>query len=105
MHDQFSHIAIFCVGEIGALLVFYFITKIFSRGLSVSSVFKGILERLFLYIILLVELPQGLAFFGALKIATRLRDDDKISNDYFLVGNLVSVLLVIGYYQTSQYNF
>ncbi|WP_424960986.1 hypothetical protein [Ekhidna sp.] len=98
-------IAIFVVGELGALLVFYLVTLMFKRKLTLSSVLRGALERAFLFIILLVDLPQGLAFFGALKIATRLKDDDKISNDYFLVGNLVSVLIVIGYYLTSQYCF
>lgn len=95
--------AIYVIGELVALPVFYLITKMFKRDLTLSSVLRGGLERLFIYIILLVELPQGLAFFGALKIATRLKDDDKISNDYFLVGNLTSVLMVIGYYFTSQY--
>lgn len=95
--------AIYVIGELVALPGFYLITKMFKRDLTLSSVLRGALERLFIYIILLVELPQGLAFFGALKIATRLKDDDKISNDYFLVGNLTSVLTVIGYYFTSQY--
>ncbi len=99
------HIAIYVVGELGALLIFFLITKMFKRNLTLSSVLRGALERAFIFIILLVDLPQGLAFFGALKIATRLKDDDKISNDYFLTGNLVSVLIVIGYYLTSQYCF
>ena len=99
------HIAIYVVGELGALLIFFLITKMFKRNLTLSSVLRGALERAFLFIILLADLPQGLAFFGALKIATRLKDDDKISNDYFLTGNLVSVLIVIGYYLTSQYCF
>lgn len=99
------HMAIYVVGELGALPVFFLITKMFKRDLTRSSVLRGALERAFIFIVLLVDLPQGLAFFGALKIATRLKDDDKISNDYFLVGNLVSVLIVIGYYLTSQYCF
>ena len=103
MNETLIHSAIFVVGELAALIIFWLITKMFSRQLTLSSVLRGALERLFIYIILLVELPQGLAFFGALKIATRLKDDDKISNDYFLVGNLTSVLTVIGYYFTSQY--
>ncbi|WP_420319114.1 hypothetical protein [Ekhidna sp.] len=105
MDKYLIHITIFVVGELGSLLAFYIITKMFKRDLTLSSVLRGALERGFLFIILLVDLPQGLAFFGALKIATRLNDDDKISNDYFLTGNLVSVLIVIGYYLTSQYCF
>ena len=105
MNNTLYHSAIYVVGELVALPAFYLITKLFKRDLSLSSVCRGALERLFLYIILLVQLPQGLAFFGALKIATRLKDDDKISNDYFLTGNLISVLFVIGYYLLSQYKF
>lgn len=97
--------AIYVIGELVALLIFYLVTKMFKKDLTLSSILRGALERLFIYIILLVQLPQGLAFFGALKIATRLKDDDKISNDYFLTGNLVSVLIVIGYYFLSQYKF
>ncbi|MEP1032396.1 hypothetical protein [Ekhidna sp.] len=97
--------AIFVIGELIALVIFFLVTKMFRRSLTLSSVLRGALERGFLFIILLVNLPQGMAFFGALKIATRLKDDDKISNDYFLVGNLVSVLIVVGYYLKSQYFF
>ncbi|MEO9870917.1 hypothetical protein [Ekhidna sp.] len=105
MDNYIIHSAIYVVGEIVTLAVFFLVTKMFGKGLTLSSVLRGALERGFLYIILLVDLPQGMAFFGALKIATRLKDDDKISNDYFLVGNLVSVLIVIGYYLMSQYCF
>ena len=93
----------YLVGELVSLPLFYLITRMFKRGLTLSSVLRGALERLFLYIILIVALPQGLAFFGALKIATRLKDDDKISNDYFLVGNLTSVLMVIGYFYLAEH--
>ncbi|GAB4234451.1 MAG: hypothetical protein Tsb0034_08070 [Ekhidna sp.] len=103
MNSYLINIAIFMIGEVAALVIFYLITRMFGRGLSLSGVLRGVLERAFLFIVLLVELPAGLAFFGALKIATRLKDDDKISNDYFLTGNLVSVLIVIGYYLLSQY--
>lgn len=105
MDKNLINIAIYVVGELAALLVFFLITMMFQKKLTLSSVLRGALERAFLFIILIVDLPQGLAFYGALKIATRLKDDDKISNDYFLVGNLVSVLIVIGYYLISQYCF
>ena len=105
MNSYLIHSAIFVIGEIIALILFFLITKMFGRNLTLSSVLRGALERGFLFIILLVNLPQGMAFFGALKIATRLKDDDKISNDYFLTGNLVSVLIVIGYYLLSQHSF
>ncbi|MEO9484676.1 MAG: hypothetical protein ABJG47_14555 [Ekhidna sp.] len=105
MDKHLYYSAIYVVGELVAMGIFFLVTKMFKKSLTLSSVLRGALERGFLYIILLVNLPQGMAFFGALKIATRLKDDDKISNDYFLTGNLVSVLIVIGYYLMSQYCF
>ena len=55
----------------------------------------GVLERLFLYVGLIQGVEQSLILIGALKIGTRIKnEEDKISNDYFLVGNIVSVLLV-----------
>jgi hypothetical protein len=44
---------------------------------------------------LLNGIGHALVFFGALKFGTRIKVDDKVSNDYFLIGNLVSVGLVI----------
>ena len=105
MNNLLIHITIFVVGELLALIIFYLITKMFKRDLTLSGVLRGGLERAFVFVVLLINMPAGIAFFGALKIATRLKDDDKISNDYFLVGNLVSVLIVIGYYQIGQYFF
>ena len=58
---------------------------------------KGILERAFISFSLLVGYPQVLTLFAALKIATRIKDESKISNDYYLIGNLVSVSLAILY--------
>jgi len=102
MDSTLFNTTIYVIGELIALVIFFLMTKMFKRTLTLSSVLRGSLERGFLFVVLLVNLPQGLAFFGALKIATRLKDDDKISNDYFLTGNLVSVLMVIGYYLISQ---
>jgi len=61
-----------------------------------SPVLKGLLERLMLTSGLLLGYPTVLVVFGALKVATRLRDsnDNNISNDYFLVGNLCSLIFV-----------
>ncbi|MEM6642161.1 MAG: hypothetical protein AAF616_04200 [Bacteroidota bacterium] len=96
---------IFIVGELAALIVFWLLTKVFGRELTLGSVLRGALERGFVYVMLMVELSAGLAFFGALKIATRLKDDDKISNDYFLTGNFISVLIAVAYYLLSKQNF
>lgn len=102
MSDVRITIAIFMIGELCVILVFWIVTKLFHKRLTLSSVLRGLLERGFLYVTLINALPQSLAFFGALKIATRLKDDNKISNDYFLVGNLVSVFMVIVYYLINQ---
>jgi hypothetical protein len=58
---------------------------------------KGILERLVLYLGLMLGHSVILAAFGAFKLGTRLQKDsgDEISNDYFLIGNMVSLLVVL----------
>ncbi|SDD23155.1 hypothetical protein SAMN04488104_102029 [Algoriphagus faecimaris] len=60
---------------------------------------NGIIERLFL----LSGIYHGLVLFGALKIGTKIKtEENKISNDYFLIGNMISVgivLLVVNLYQ------
>lgn len=60
--------------------------------------------RAVLYIGILHGFPQILIAFGALKIGTRLHEDkqNKISNDYFLVGNLISLLLAMLYAIIAQ---
>ena len=92
--------ASFLISEVLAFFVFVVLSRKLSStgGIgSPSSIAKGIVERLVLYVGLLNGFATVLVLFGALKIATRLKDqsDDKVSNDYFLIGNLVSVLIVI----------
>ncbi|SMO33029.1 hypothetical protein [Gracilimonas mengyeensis] len=59
------------------------------------SIFKGILERLLLIVGLIYGYPQVIIAFGALKIGTRFQKNSKISNDYFLIGNFISLLTAI----------
>lgn len=71
-------------------------------GLDPISIFKGMLERLFLLICLSNGYPHGLTLFGALKLGTRLKQDTQADetrpfNDYYLIGNLLSVSIAIGY--------
>jgi predicted acyltransferase (DUF342 family) len=69
--------------------------KFIQKGFSLRPMILGVLERLFLYVGLIQGVAQSLILFGALKIGTRIKnEEDKISNDYFLVGNIVSVLLL-----------
>ena len=62
-----------------------------------TAIFKGILERLVLYTALIHGYPHMLIAIGAMKLGTRLHADKEsdISNTYFLVGSLLSILLVI----------
>jgi hypothetical protein len=64
-----------------------------------ASFGKGVLERLFLIVGILAGYPHVIIAFGALKIGTRVHEDkdSKISNNYFLVGNFISLLATIIY--------
>ena len=72
-------------------------------GFDFSSILKGMIERGFLVICLMNGYPHGLTLFGALKLATRLKRNDeqdkgaKAFNDYYLLGNAISVSVAIGY--------
>lgn len=67
-----------------------------TASFSWFSVAKGSLERLVLMVGMTMTMSSVLVLFGALKIGTRIseNENERISNDYFLVGNLMSVLLV-----------
>lgn len=94
---------VFGAGEIVSLFVFARLKTAMDRPNAGSgsrvSVMKGVLERAVLLVGLLYGFSQILIAFGALKIGTRLHADQKseISNNYFLVGNLVSILLAMLY--------
>ncbi len=80
-------IIIFCSGELLAFGIFYLIRKYFQPDSSHSII--SIMERVPLMLGLINNFSSILAFFGAIKIATRLKEtnEDKITNDYFLIGN------------------
>ena len=94
---------IFIVGELVGLLIFTAIKRAIgppkSSPARKASVVKGILERAVLFTGLLHGFPQILIAFGALKLGTRLYEEkeSEISNSYFLVGNLISILLAMLY--------
>lgn len=105
----------FVIGEIVAIPIFAFMRSILGPppkegddavvGHSMAQAMaKGIVERAFIYISLLAGVPHALTALGALKIATRISEnpDDKISNDYFLIGNLTSIGLAVCYYWIAQ---
>ena len=69
-----------------------------------AAKFKGRFERAVLLLGLLGSYAHVLTLFGALKIATRIKEDpDEVSNDYFLIGNLTSVALVLGINQIAGF--
>ena len=86
--------------EAGAALIFYLLSRWNSdkkTSISLRSLLKGWVERGFLVFALVTGYPQALTLFAALKIATRIKDDQPISNDFYLLGNLISVSLAILY--------
>ncbi len=90
------------VGEIILIPVFKMINSYFlgkNSSLSGVSIIKGVLERIFIFVGLINGIPLVLVLLGALKVGTRLEGSsrEKVSNDYFLTGNLVSFLLGITY--------
>lgn len=76
--------------------VFHFVSKrMKSEENRKISILKGTLERLFLIIGMMVGYPQVIIAFGALKIGTRFQKNSKVSNDYFLIGNFISLIAAL----------
>lgn len=94
--------AIFLGGELLAYFIFLPIKKKFegrSQRKPDLQMIKGWLERFFLFLCLVYNLPHALIAFGAIKIGTRVNDKkNKVSNDYFFIGNIISLILVILYF-------
>lgn len=86
---------------VGSELIAHFVfrqVRMHFLGKSGSSrpMWNGIIERVFLYLCILTGVYHGFTLFGALKIGTRIKaDENKVSNDYFLIGNMISVSLVL----------
>lgn len=86
-------------------LVFHFLnSKVFSviednqTSLTLIAVLKVIMERILLILGILNGYPHVITAFAALKIGTRINDTEhKISNDYFLIGNLISLLSALAF--------
>ncbi len=99
LYVLFILIAEFCLS-----FVFSFFTPkaMKSKGIDYASIGKGVAERLFLLITLVSGYPHALTVFSALKLGSRLtyNVDEKIENSYnnfFLLGNFISVIVAIGY--------
>lgn len=101
---------LFVVAEFIAAALYAVVAQIFlgKAGFDFRSILKGIIERFFLAVCLHLNYPHALTLFSALKLAMRLKHvepagskannpADNRFNDYYLVGNLMSVLLAILY--------
>ena len=94
-------VAMLILGELLIHVLFFSLSKFFGKDkkdkINGISIFKGVLERTFILVSFHFDMTSALTLLGALKIATRIKDtEDKISNGFFLVGNLISVLFGIG---------
>lgn len=102
--DAAGAAAVFAVGELAALATFALLPRLLSGAVFGRAGWaKGVLERAFLFLALTTGFPHALVLFGALKLGTRLapptndHDEKRISNDFFLVGNLLSVGFALAY--------
>jgi hypothetical protein len=96
---------LFLVCEAVSAFFFQATARVYYRkmGMDFRSIAKGVLERMFLVISMLNGYPQALTFFSAVKLATRLKhkeaqqENEDRFNDYYLIGNMVSVMIAMGY--------
>ena len=97
MPQTISFLGLYLISELIAFFVFRRVRKHFLGGYgSARPMWSGIIERFFLYLCILTGIYHGFTLFGALKIGTRIKaDENKVSNDYFLIGNMISVSLVL----------
>lgn len=70
-------------------------TEIINLSKVDRSWIKGVFERVFLSLCLINSIYPLLTVYGALKLGTRLGNSHQIKNDYFLIGNIVSILLAM----------
>lgn len=101
---------LFIVTEVFIAVIFAVIAQLFYHklGFDFKAIFKGIAERVFLFAMLVNGYTQALTFFSALKLATRLKHEEPKAdldgfNDYYLLGNLLSVLVAISYVYAYQH--
>lgn len=97
-------IAIMIISEIMLWFIFSVVAKYYYKKneIDLGSLFKGLLERLFLVLFLYNDIPHALTIFSALKIATRLKHEEtgeetQRFNNYYLIGNLISVSVSLFY--------
>lgn len=101
---------LFIITEVFVAVIFAVIAQLFyhTLGFNFKAIFKGIAERIFLFVMLINGYTQALTFFSALKLATRLKHEEPKAdldgfNDYYLLGNLLSVIVAIAYVYVYQH--
>lgn len=102
MNNYTKFLIVLSIGELLAIPVFYGVRSWLSKNKStdvVKPIVMGVLERSMLFFGLATGASQVLILFGTLKIGSMFNDikTDKKTSDYFLIGNLVSVLMVLLY--------
>lgn len=103
MNPVVAFIGLLLAGEIVIHVLFYVISRSIGKPsrdkVNLATMLKGLLERTFVVVVLVLGLASALTMLGALKIATRIKDEEtKVSNDFFLMGNLISIMFGIVYY-------
>lgn len=107
-----TFVTVLVVVEIVLAFVFTFISAFFykkTNGFDKQSIFKGVLERFFLFFTLYNDFPHALTFFSAVKLATRLKheevnaEDANKFNNFYLVGNLLSVIFSVLYILLAKF--
>lgn len=70
-------------------------TELINISKTDRSRIKGIFERVFLSLCLINNIFPLLTVYAALKLGTRLGNSHQVKNDYFLIGNITSILLAM----------
>lgn len=109
LHPLIMLLIMFIGGEISAAIIFQLIAKTLYGSYKPSSgpavaIFKGALERLVLFIGLINDYSSILIAFAAIRLGTRIFSHDKStqSNDFFLVGTLISFLITFAYVMIAK---
>ena len=102
MNNYLKFLLVLLAGELIAVAVFYFVRKHFKvhTANKTNAIIGGMIERTVLFFGCAIGVSQVVIMFGALKIRTMFSATkaDKKTNEYFLAGNLISVLLALLYF-------
>ena len=95
---------IYLLGEVLATVCFILISRTYGLQTRIfgSAQWKGHIERMMLYLSFAAQIPQVVIAFGAIKIGAWFmpakNQDTKPEMDFFLIGNMVSIIFSVLYY-------